>query len=423
MDEAREPDEIAALRAENERLKARLDRPSRGRRARIGAHWLLLVLGGLLVLLTVLAIWTRNQVVDTDRYVRTVSPLATEPPIQRLIVDRLTTAIADPDRTASFAREVLPARAQPLATPIAAGIEEFVRDRVSGFVFSPRFAGLWEDVSRRAHESAVALLTGREEGRLQIAGDLLVVRLGPMVGPVEELLRRSGLDTTAFRDTGEEPQLVIGDASGIESARGAVDLLERLAWVVPLLALACLAGAIALALDRRRGVLRAGLAIAVAMVLLAALLGVGRSLYLDAVSESELPEDAAAAAFDTIVEFLRQGLRLVLAVGVVLALAALLAGPSRPAVALRGAVRGLGGKAAGAGYDLGPVAHRVAHHRRGLEVTVAAVGALVLVAQDQPTGETVLTIAIVCLAAVALIELVAAARPAAARPGPPPAPR
>ncbi len=407
-DEARLRDVLAELRADNERLSEQLQRPTWGRRGRIAAHWLALVLGGVLVLVSVLAIWTRNQVVDTERYVRTVAPLATEPSIQRLVSDRLTAAIADPSRTATFARDVLPPRAAPLATPIAAGLERFVHERIDRFVRSPDFARLWDVLSRRTHESAVALLTGENEGRLQIAGDVLVVKLGPLIGPVEGVLTRAGVDTSALQRSGGEPELVLGDASGIQSARGAVRLIEQLAWFLPLLALACLGGAVALAVDRRRGLLRAGLAVAGAMVALALSLAFGRSLYLDAVTGTSLPEDAAAAAFDTLLAFLRDGMRVVLAVGLVVALGAALAGPARPAVALREGVRGLGRKAGDAGYDVGPVARWVAASRRVLESVIAGGGVLVLVLHDEPTARTVVTIAVVCLVLVALVELVAA---------------
>ena len=168
---------------------------------------------------------------------------------------------------------------------------------------------------------------------------------------------------------------------------------------------------------RRRGVLRAGLAVAGAMVALAVFLALGRSLYLDAVSGPSLPSAAAAAVFDTLVAFLRDGMRLVLAIGLVVALGAVLAGPARPAVALRGAVRGLGRRAGDAGYDVGPVARWVAARRRGLEGVIAGGGVLALFVQDQPTGRSVLTIAVACLVLVALVELVAAgARPAPAGP-------
>jgi hypothetical protein len=43
---------------------------------------LLIVLGCVLAPLAGLAVWARNQVTNTDRYVRTVAPLAADPAIQ-----------------------------------------------------------------------------------------------------------------------------------------------------------------------------------------------------------------------------------------------------------------------------------------------------------------------------------------------------
>jgi hypothetical protein len=288
-------------------------------------HWVALVLAALLAVLSIVAIWTRNQVVSTDRYVRTVAPLATEPPIQDLLVDALTTKLADPARTTDFARQLLPARAEPLAAPIAAAVRSFVRDELEDFVRSDEFKRLWEDVSRRTHDAAVALLTGEDEGRLQIVGDRLVLRLGPLLGPAEAFVRRAGLDAPLVTE-GEEPEIVLADASSVDRARGAVNLLQKLAWVLPILALVCMAGAVFTAPGRRIGILRCGVALAVAMMLLGAGLLLGRSLYLDAVTSPQLPEDAAAAVFDTLLHYLRNGILILLAAGLLVAAGAWIAG-------------------------------------------------------------------------------------------------
>ena len=381
-------------------------------------HWIALVLAVLIAMLSVIAIWTRNQVLDTDRYVETVAPLAREPSIQDLLVDRLTAAIAPPERTAEFARGFLPARAEPLASPIAAAVESFVRDKLGGFVRSPGFAERWDRLSERTHAAAVELLTGadQDERRLQIVGDRLVVRLGPLVGPARAAVERAGLKPPESLSSAE-PEIVLGDASSVQSARGIVDLLQKVAWGLPIAGVLLLVAAVFTAPDRRRGMLRAGMALVVGMALLAIGLGVGRSLYLDAATGADLPEDAAASAFDTLLRFLRDGVRLVFAIGLVIVLGAILAGPSRPARALRGAVRSIGGRAGGVDGGLGPVGRWVADYRRALEVAAMLVGAIVLLAQSRPTGGTVLTIAIAVLVFVAIVELVAAAaRPAAPEP-------
>jgi hypothetical protein len=65
--------------------------PSRRRNL---ASKILLVLFCLSTVLSVIAIWTRNQIEDTDRYVRTVAPLADDPAIQAALVNRVTTQFA-----------------------------------------------------------------------------------------------------------------------------------------------------------------------------------------------------------------------------------------------------------------------------------------------------------------------------------------
>jgi len=53
----------------------------------------LIVVGCVLAPLAGVAVWARNQVTNTDRYVRTVAPLASDPAIQQAIADQITTQI------------------------------------------------------------------------------------------------------------------------------------------------------------------------------------------------------------------------------------------------------------------------------------------------------------------------------------------
>jgi hypothetical protein len=54
---------------------------------------LLIVVGCVLAPLAEVAVWARNQVTNSDRYVRTVAPLAADPAIQQAITDQITTQI------------------------------------------------------------------------------------------------------------------------------------------------------------------------------------------------------------------------------------------------------------------------------------------------------------------------------------------
>lgn len=53
---------------------------------------LLIVIGCILAPLAGVAVWAKNQVTDTDRYVATVAPLASDPAIQNAVADKVTAA-------------------------------------------------------------------------------------------------------------------------------------------------------------------------------------------------------------------------------------------------------------------------------------------------------------------------------------------
>jgi len=73
------------------------------------------------------------------------------------------------------------------------------------------------------------------------------------------------------------------------------------------------------------------------MLPLAAGLLIFRGVYLNSVPASVLPADAAAALFDTFVRFIKEGLRRILVLGLIVAGGAFLVGPSVTAVKTRAA--------------------------------------------------------------------------------------
>src|SRR6186997_404185 len=126
MAEAVPPEDVAQLRAENEQLRAdnsKLLRRAMWRaRIRRASLTLLLVLGCGLVGASIIAIWTRATVLNTDRYVNTMAPIARSPAVQSAVADKLSTAITSKVDVNALAREVLPDRADVLAPAIAEGV-------------------------------------------------------------------------------------------------------------------------------------------------------------------------------------------------------------------------------------------------------------------------------------------------------------
>ena len=121
---------------------------------------LLIVLGCVLAPLAGVAVWARNQVTDTDRYVRTVAPLASDPAIQAAIADQITTQVFTYLDVQGLTNQAVHAladqglrpqvadRLRGFAGPLASGIQSFVRTEVGKIVASDAFADAWVQAIR-----------------------------------------------------------------------------------------------------------------------------------------------------------------------------------------------------------------------------------------------------------------------------------
>jgi hypothetical protein len=133
---------------------------------------------------------------------------------------------------------------------------------------------------------------------------------------------------------------VLFQSEDITRARSAFSVLNTLGVWLPVVAIVLLVTGVYVAADHRRALAGAGAGLAASMVVLALGLAVFRSIYLDSVPAAVLPHDAAAVLYDTIVRFLRLGLRTVLVLAPVVAAAAFLTGPSVSAVRTRAGLAG-----------------------------------------------------------------------------------
>jgi hypothetical protein len=415
-------DELERARAELERTQAELGRlraelaearrqpPRRPIRWRSVTAVVLLVLAALLAPLSVTVVWLRTTLLDTNRYVETVAPLSSNPELQNAVDTYLTDQLFARVDVATRAREALPPRADFLAEPLSGQLKGFTHTVVSKAVASDQFKQVWVNANRAAHRQVVGVLTGKGGTALTSDAGVVTLDLRVLANNVKARLQQSGIGVfdkiPADKISGT---FVLVDSPGLAKASRAVRLLDRLAVVLPLLTLALVAAGVWLARDRRRALLGAGAGLVLGMVVLAAGLSLGRSQFVQAVAGPNLPSSAAGFTFDTIVRFLRASLRTVFAVGLVVAVGAVLAGPSTLAVRLRTGVRGglvrLGDRGQAAGWIPAPVAAWVARYKNALRVGAVTLAAVTLVVWSRPTPRVVLWLAVALLVVIAVIEL------------------
>jgi hypothetical protein len=417
--------EIAALRA-----RARQDgpagedtgRPAGGRppgrqRWRTVVAVLLIVIACVLAPLSVVAIWTRNQVTNTDRYVQTVSPLASDPAIQQAIADQitaqvftyidvrgLTTQAVQALTERGGLRPQVAAQLQALSVPIANGVQSFTREQVGKVVASDAFANAWVQANRTAHAELVKALTGEGGGAVTVENDTVSVNLAAFIQTVKAQLVASGF-TLAERIPEVNASFVLFQSKDVTRVRAGFNLLNTLGVWLPVLAIVLLVLGVYVAKDHRRALVGAAVGVAVSMVVLALALTIFRSIYLDAVPASVLPHDAAAVLYDTIVRFLRLGLRTILVLALVVAAGAFLTGQSVTAVRTReGLARAIAWLQGRAGFSTGPVGAWVYANKRALRIGAVTLAALVLVFWGRPTGKVVLGLTLALLVVLAIIE-------------------
>jgi hypothetical protein len=414
--------------------------PPRARRQRWRSvvATLLIVIGCILAPISVVAVWTKNLVTDTDRYVATVAPLASDPAIQNAIADRITVEIFSKLDVAGITNQAVDALADrglpplvatqlhALSEPLSSGVESFVRTEVGKVVASEAFANAWTTANRSAHQALVAALTGQTREGITIENDTVSINLGPIIQEVKQRLIDRGFGL-ASRIPNVNPSFVLVQSDYIAKARGAFNLLNAIGNWLPVVALFFLAIGIYIAKGHRRALVGVGLGLAGGMLVLGLALALFRTIYLNELPLGILTRDAAAAFYDTLVRFLRLGLRTVLVFGLVIALAGFFTGRSTTAVRARAGVRnGIGwlrGGAEQAGFRTGPVGAWVYTYKRVLWIAVIAIAALVLVFWDQPTGKVIIGITLGVLVALVIIEFLgrppSPAAPELSEPGPP----
>jgi hypothetical protein len=417
---AEERQELERLRHEVGSLRTTGRPPRRKIRWRSVLAIVLIVLGCVLAPVAGVAVWTSNQVSDTERFVRSVSPLIDDPDVQNRITDRVTATIFEhidvqklaDDAIAALEAQGLPVRVgdrlQTLTPTLASSVTGFVHDKVAELVASPQFESVWNQVLTTAHRQADAVLSGDSKG-IVIRGDSVLLDLAPFIDLAKQRLSAAGLPLI---DQVPEvhPTVELAKADTLVRAQTAYNTLNTVADVLPWIVLGLLVVGVYLARDRFRAMVGAGLGLVLAMVVLAAGLLVARGMLVGAVPPGAAP--ATASGFDIVVTYLRYGLRALIVLGLVIALAGYLAGRSESAVRLRrwsaGHLHSMrGGPAAG-----GPVATWVRTHIRGLRILAVLLAVLTFVFLDQPTGAAILIIAAVLLVVLAVIEFLGRPEPA-----------
>lgn len=419
--------ELERLRGEVAELRSKPAAPSAPPRRRKGS-WrapvatVLIVLGCILAPISVIGIWTANQVSNTNRYVENVSPLIHEPAIQAALTDKISAQI-----NAHLPIQALTNQAAATLTSkgftrvgtllhsfsgsLASAVQGFIHTQVAKIVKSQQVANLWVELNRRVHAQLVNALSGQggSHAAITTSNGKVVLNLGPFIDLVKTKLAARGLSIVSSIPA-INPQFALFNDKYLVKAQSGYRLLNDLKIVLPIVTLLLLGAGIYLARGHRRATVGAGLGLAASMLILGIVLAIARGIYLNSVPSTVLPSDAAAVLYDTLVRFIKDGLRILLVIGLIVAIAAFFTGPSVTAVRTRqGLSRGLGWlRSSGerAGLRTGPVGSWTYQHHTALRISAVALFAIIFVFLATPSAASAIVLAILLLVVLGLIELI-----------------
>ena len=393
---------------ENEALeepKAEVNQgPAKGPRWRRITSWVLIVLACLLAVVSVVIVFARNQLLNTDAYVSTMAPLAANPAIQTQIATRVSENLVAQTDLHQKVKDALPAKAGFLATPITSEVQKATYATTLKVVQSPKFEQLWVTVNRAASKQLVNVLTGSSEGASVSTKDgKITIDLSKVEANVKEKLDAQGITVFDKVPAAKALNYVLFQSKDLVRIQKLVNFLNKLAIVLPIITLLFYAGAVVLTRNRRKGLVRAATGLAISMALVLVLYRVGLNHYIAGVHSPASPE-AQTALLDTVTATLRDTVWIILIVAALIAIGAVVAGNAwvRRKV---GDISWMTG---------GPVHYFVALHRKALQWSVLVLGLLILVLWSNPTTLVAVVIVLITLAVVGLVGLFAGRGPRSA---------
>jgi hypothetical protein len=406
--------------------KAKKDKTRRGHLPRRISAWVLVVLASILIPVSVISVWAIRTVTNTDQYVETMAPLARNPVIVDGLATRATDALFSTHVVQNKVTAALPKSAKPLVAPIVTEVHSYVYGLALQVFSSPKFGKLWDTLNRRSHEAVINVLTGKQTPlqKKLAKGGQIALNLSPALNNVISELDSHGV--TLFNPvkavSTQGVSFTVVSKQQVSKFSGLFNLVVKLKWAVPVIALVLAILAVALALERRKTLLRLAVGVALMSLLVLGGLSAGRGIFIGQASGGGFHAQSAAAVWDTVLRFLKTDLRWTLLISVLVAFGAWLAGPARYAVWIRrtcasGArwvaaqARALSSGTGRAAAESGRVRRSggwILEHLNGLRIVGVVVAGLILVFGGNITGWTLLVIVIVLAVYLGLLQLIAA---------------
>jgi hypothetical protein len=303
---------------------------SRGRRRVVRG---LVILGSVLAFLSVFAIWTERQALNTDDWVHTSGRLLKNETIRSTLSDYLVDQLYENVDVSKELEEILPGDTKDLAGPAAGGLRQVAGQGAEKALETSTAQDLWEQANRSTHEQLLAVLENKKEavetenGEVKLNLGSLLTNLAEQIGIGESLAEKLPPDAA---------QVEILKSDQLKTAQDIAVAIKGLALLLSILTLACFGGAIYLSRGGRWvTVLLSGVGLIAAGFGVIVVRHIAGGIVVDQLVTAESATGAGEAAWDIGTSLMTSIAKTVIVIGVLFLAAGWLASPTGGARSVR----------------------------------------------------------------------------------------
>ena len=309
----------------------------------IGPRWLpgvLVVLATILAIFATMTTWARTQALDTDQWVETSGELLNQPEIQEALALYIADELFTYADVAGALESRLPENLTGLAGPLAGALRGPATDGIEQIIASSSFQSVWETANRTAHEAAVSIIRDDTPASLSTTDGAIVLDLGTAV---RNLGAQIGIPEAALdRLPDDVGQITIIESSELGDVQNAVRVLDFTSWFLYLVIVGLYAGAVYLAVGRRRQMLQSvGISLIAGGLTVLLIRAVGIRTSVDAFVENATNRPLADLVASVMTELLHQMAWTGIVYGLLIVGFGVLLGPHRWAIGTRRWIAGV----------------------------------------------------------------------------------
>ncbi|MGC4193226.1 MAG: hypothetical protein QM589_18925 [Thermomicrobiales bacterium] len=271
----------------------------------------------LILPVSLIGIWVRQEVVDTDAWVASVRGLPADPDVQDAVARAVGDAVSgrlsmgwEDFVTSTVDNRTI--RNQVLAMNV--DVHGFVEDQTRSLMHQPAFTDVWIAINQKAHPLVRDILLGNDTAVVSGTDGAIRLDLAPVYVALVHYLTEQGIDVTRVLPAQiDDTSLTIYDSSSLQTTQRIARLIDR--WAIPLAVIAGVLALLVLAISQRKALAGAVIGLTVLLSMAVSLVGLTIALrFLLDQGLEPVERDAAIAVARAVTASLREW---ALAIGIV----------------------------------------------------------------------------------------------------------